>query len=61
MSLMARVGPIGRALGRDDSVVPVADGRVDGRGVAAGVARGVHGRVRRGWAANAPRGERSWR
>ncbi len=61
MSLMARVGPSVRALGRDNSVVPVADGRVDGRGAASGVARYVQGRVRCGWTASAPGGERSWR
>ncbi len=61
MALMARVGPSGRALGRDDSVVPVADGRVDGRGAAAAVARCVHEWAPRGGAAGAPGGERSWR
>jgi len=59
MSLMARVSPSGWALGRDDSFVPVADGQVDGRGAAAGVARCVHGRAPCGWAASAPGGERS--
>ncbi len=61
MALRMQGGPSGRALGRDDSVVPVADGQVDSRGATVGVARCVHGQVRCGGAANAPGGERSWR